>query len=101
MKTNIVALAVLFFLSLFLISCGGEAPKTKSKIFKYNQPNPVTSLDPAFARNMSNIWAVDHLFNGLVQLDEGLNIQPAIAKSWTISEDGLTYTFKLRDDVLI
>ena len=42
---------------------------------------------------------VDHLFNGLVQLDDDLNVQPCIAASWSISEDGTIYSFKLRDDV--
>ena len=80
-------------------SSGSNTSNTERKVFHYIQPNSVTSLDPAFAKSQTNIWAVDHLFNGLVQLDEGLNIQPAIAKDWTISEDGLTYTFNLREDV--
>ena len=91
-------------LVVLLSSCGSDDSSGKTsanaiKVFHYNQPNNITSLDPAFARSMNNIWAVDHLFNGLVQLDEQLNVQPAIAKSWAISEDGMTYTFTLRDDV--
>ena len=35
----------------------------------------------------------------LVQMDDSLNVQPSIAKDWTISEDALTYTFNLRNDV--
>lgn len=98
---------LLFCLLILLAACGGDTShsgndKGKSgdkQIFIYNQPNAVTSLDPAFARSQTNIWAVDHLYNGLVQLDEKLNVQPSIAKSWKISDDGLTYTFTLRDDV--
>ena len=80
---------------------GGEAAGTNGakKVFSYNQINSITSLDPAFARSQNNIWGVDHLFNGLVRLDEQLNIKSSIAKSWDISEDGKTYTFQLRDDV--
>ncbi len=95
---------ILFFLFgiFILFSCGnnnsGETNEVK-KIFKYNQPNTITSLDPAFARSQNNIWAVHHLFNGLVELDEGLNVKPSIAKSWEKSEDGLEITFHLRDDV--
>jgi ABC-type transport system substrate-binding protein len=40
------------------------------------------------------------LFNGLVRIGEGLRIQPDIAKDWSISADGLTYTFRLRKGVL-
>ncbi len=89
---------------ILLIACGGDSTDNRDdsgdkKIFIYNQPNAVTSLDPAFARSQTNIWAIDHMYNGLVQLDENLNVQPSIAKSWDISEDGLIYTFNLRDDV--
>ncbi len=93
-------LYLLFFLLLY--ACGSDKSaeqKNTQKVFHYNQPNAITSLDPAFAKSQTNLWAVDHLYNGLVQLDESLNIQPAIAKNWTISDDGLTYTFHLRDDV--
>ncbi|MBK6730777.1 MAG: hypothetical protein IPG60_07360 [Bacteroidetes bacterium] len=39
------------------------------------------------------------MFNGLVQLDSGLQVIPCIAKSWTLSADEKTYTFNLRNDV--
>ena len=39
------------------------------------------------------------MFNGLVQLDDSLRVQPCIAKNWTISADGLEYRFTLRNDV--
>jgi peptide/nickel transport system substrate-binding protein len=68
-------------------------------VFHYNESNGITSLDPAFARNLENMWAVNQLFDGLVQLDADLQIQPSIAQSWSISDDGLTYTFTLRKDV--
>jgi peptide/nickel transport system substrate-binding protein len=56
-------------------------------------------LDPAFARNQNAIWMINQIFNGLVQVDEDLNTIPCLAKSWTISKNQLTYTFKLRNDV--
>ena len=71
----------------------------KKTVFRYNEYRNVTSLDPAFARNPQNIWPINQLFNGLVQLDSMLNIQPEIAKKWIISDDGITYTFELRQDV--
>ncbi len=77
---------------------GGKS-KTDKKVFRYNQAEALTSLDPAFARNQANIWATTQLYNGLVELDQELKTGPAIAKSWEISEDGKTYTFHLRDDV--
>jgi peptide/nickel transport system substrate-binding protein len=41
----------------------------------------------------------DNLYNGLVFLDEQLNPQPDLAESWTVSPDGKTYTFALRQGV--
>jgi len=87
---------------LLLVSCSDDASKPQrsaKQIFHYNQHSNITSLDPAFAKSQNNIWAVNHLYNGLVQLDDQLNVIPAIAKEWMLSEDGLTYTFKLRQDV--
>ena len=81
-------------------SCHENRPAQDDRTsFRYNQHNPITSLDPAFARTQNNIWAVDGLFNGLVQLDDSLHVQPCIARRWTISADARTYRFVLRDDV--
>jgi len=68
-------------------------------IFRYNEAAGIASLDPAFARDMAHTWVCNQLYNGLVQLDDSLNVIPSIAKSWAVSEDGLAYTFNLRDDV--
>jgi ABC-type transport system substrate-binding protein len=72
---------------------------TETEVFRYNEHSNITSLDPAFAKDQRNIWAVNQLYNGLVELDDSLHVKPAIAKSWTISEDGKSYKFTLRDDV--
>jgi len=89
-----------FFLFLLLFSCQSDQKVDDHRtVFHYNQHKNITSLDPAFARAQNNIWAIDHLYNGLVQLDDSLNVQPAIAASWKVSEDGLTYIFALRNDV--
>jgi oligopeptide transport system substrate-binding protein len=93
-------IAVLCTVFLYLLSCNiGKKENSKKNIFRYNQSSGISSLDPAFARDQANIWAVHQLFNGLVQFDEQLNIVPCIAKRWHISDDGLTYTFFLREDV--
>ncbi|WJJ97888.1 ABC transporter substrate-binding protein [Algibacter luteus] len=68
-------------------------------VFRYNEHANINTLDPAFSRTLQDTWVCNQLFNGLVQLDSELNILPSIAKNWTISENGLTYTFNLRNDV--
>ena len=84
---------------LLLNTCNNSNTINPKNVFRYNEYRNVTSLDPAFARNPQNIWPINQLFNGLVQLDSKLQIQPEIASSWEISSDGLTYTFNIRDDI--
>src|SRR5690349_10322647 len=84
--------------ALFLISCSGEH-RTDKNIFHYNEQTGIASLDPAFAKNQSIMWAVHQLYNTLVEVDQNLNIVPSLAKSWEISDDRRTYTFHLRRDV--
>lgn len=69
-------------------------------IFRYNESAGISSLDPAFSKDQALIWACSQLYNGLIQLDSNLVVQPCIAKRWTISDDGKTYTFVLRNDIL-
>lgn len=68
-------------------------------IFRYNESAGISSLDPAYTRNLENIWAANFLYNGLVEIDDSLNINPAIAYRWEIDSTGTVYRFFLRDDV--
>jgi peptide/nickel transport system substrate-binding protein len=87
-------------LILLLLSCNNETKNNKNHlVFRYNEHKNIGSLDPAFSKDNADIWATNQLFNGLVQMDNNLNVQPSIAKHWTISEDALTYSFALRNDV--
>ena len=83
-----------------LFSCGrNNASDENLKIFKYNESAGILTLDPIYAKDLPHIWACNQIFNGLVAFDDEMNIVPAIAKSWNVSGDGMTYTFVLRDDV--
>ena len=68
-------------------------------IFKYNESAGILTLDPIYAKDLPHIWACNQVFNSLVAFDDKMNLVPMVAKSWDISEDGLVYTFHLRDDV--
>ncbi|MCO5241429.1 MAG: ABC transporter substrate-binding protein [Chitinophagaceae bacterium] len=81
-----------------LSSCTGKREQDK-KIFRYNQPEGISSLDPAYTKNQANMWAVHQLFNTLVETGSDLQIKPSLCKRWEVSSDRLTYTFILRDDV--
>ena len=96
-KTNIGFLIIILF-GILLSSCEKESD-IENNIFKYNEYSNISSLDPAFSSTLRNIWPINQIFNGLVQLDKNLEIKGDIASSWTISEDKRTYTFKIRQDV--
>jgi ABC-type transport system substrate-binding protein len=99
MKSIIYYISICCF-TFFLFSCTKSNTDNRDHlVFRYNENAAVNSLDPAFAKIRPSIWVTNQLFNGLVQLDDSLGIQPDIAKSWTISPDGKTYTFNLRNDV--
>jgi peptide/nickel transport system substrate-binding protein len=89
----------IFLLSGLLISCY-SSEKRSANVFHYNEQTGIASLDPAFAKNQSIMWAVHQLYNTLVEVDSQLNIVPSLAKRWEISDDKKTYTFYLRDDVV-
>lgn len=85
---------------LLFVSCGNtESKYNENLVFRYNEHKNIGSLDPAFSKDIADIWATNQLFNGLVQMDDSLQIQPCIATHWDISEDAKTYTFFLRKDV--
>lgn len=91
----------LLLLTVGLAMCSGpeDSETDQGVVFRYNEAAGISSLDPAFASNMENIWGVNMLFNGLVQMDNEMQVQPSIAHAWEISEDGRVYTFFLRNDV--
>lgn len=60
--------------------------------------NQATQLNPLFMDDHDA--SIGLIFSGLTRFDENMKIQPDLAKSWKISNDGLTYSFELRSDVL-
>jgi len=102
MKKYHTSLYPLVLVILFPVFFGCENSKDTNRdnlVFRYNEHSNISSLDPAFARNPANIWPTNQLFNGLLQLDDSLNIQPDIAKTWKFNDTTQTYTFILRQDV--
>lgn len=72
------------------------AAKTKIVLGMNIEP---PGLDPTIAAPVAIgqvVW--QNIFQGLVRIDRDGKVQPQLAESWTISPDGLTYTFKLRTD---
>ncbi len=93
--------STLLFISIIFVICPGcqDSNTRRANIFHYNQVNYITSLDPAFAKTQNNVWVIDHLFNQLVDLNDSLKLIPEIANSWSVSPDGLVYSFIIRTDI--
>jgi oligopeptide transport system substrate-binding protein len=67
----------------------------------YRRPlgNDPSSLDPARFADIYSLAVVNQIFDSLVEFDARLNILPALARTWSASTDGLTWTFTLRQGV--
>ncbi len=98
-KYLVLALSFILVTNLFSSCTSKSTEIDETTVFRYNEHKNIGSLDPAFAKDLADIWATNQLFNGLVQMDDSLNIQPSIATQWNISEDALNYTFTIRPDV--
>jgi peptide/nickel transport system substrate-binding protein/oligopeptide transport system substrate-binding protein len=89
---------LLFDRNVFSTENRPEVPRSGGTYRRPLEFNPKT-LDPAMSVDIHAVTVIQQIFDGLVQFDKELNITPAIAKSWKISPDGLTYTFFLKEGV--
>jgi peptide/nickel transport system substrate-binding protein len=87
------------FIFLFCLSACKSHSHPDKKIFHYNEQTGIASLDPAFAKNQSIMWAVHQLYSTLMEVDENMFLKPLLAKSWEINADNTVFTFHLRTDV--
>jgi len=94
-----------FFLMMLIAMCMSvwaltavAAPK-KGGTLKVGVPADAVGLDPHKTRAYSSALMLKTIYEELVALSQDDNVMPGLAKSWTISEDGLVYTFKLREGV--
>ncbi|GAB1488159.1 peptide ABC transporter substrate-binding protein [Opitutaceae bacterium] len=86
-------------LALLAPGCSREAPSTASSVLRLSQRNEPATLDPAQATLPDEFFILRAVLEGLVAPNPaGGEPQPAAAERWTVSPDGLTYTFHLRAD---
>src|SRR3954447_9725199 len=75
-----------------------QATDAPSKVLTIGRRDDSTTLDPIKSTENINIWLASILFAGLVRVDRsGTKLEPGLAESWTVSDDGLTYRFAMRD----
>ncbi|MFC1860055.1 peptide ABC transporter substrate-binding protein [Chloroflexota bacterium] len=104
-KTLYILLSIVLLCSLLLYLPSGclsepevEVTPTEENTLNLYGTDPLT-LDPAVAGEMTSHEYITQLFSGLVCLDDNLEPAPDIARRWQVSNNGMTYTFYLRDDV--
>jgi ABC-type transport system substrate-binding protein len=101
LSARLLFIGNLFIAMLALGACGGggDDVASSSSSFYYNDPDGLNTLDPARIGARSPWQIGGQIFVGLVGLDSALRPIPLVAKSWTVSPDGLRWTFNLRGDV--
>lgn len=97
---SVVLMAALVAVSLFgTVSCSSTANKAVVQEVTYNLATEPATIDPALSQGIPEANVILQVFDGLTRIDSNNMPQPAIAKSWKISDDQKTYTFTLRDAV--
>lgn len=86
------------FISVLIFSCSKKESQNDNT-FNLNLNQGIETLEPVMSNSVQSIWGLSIVMEGLVQFDKESNLKPCIAKSWSISDDALIYTFNLRDDV--
>ena len=89
----VLALALIVALNASLPARPAQAA---DDVLRYLGGEPKT-LDPAFISDASDVQLLLQLYAGLTRLDENGEPYPSLAESWTVSDDGRTYTFRLRE----
>lgn len=100
MKRSIIKIFSVFVILLALqsISCK-KAEISNPKLFRLNFPLGLETLEPVMSNSPQTIWVLMNVMEGLVSYNKSNEIVPQIAKSWTISDDGLKYTFTINTKV--
>ena len=94
---KIIAFALSFGIALSLTAC--KKNDGKNYIFRYDiSANPVT-LDPQQANEPNSNIIIKNVYLGLLTVNSDGSIDSGVAEKYSVSPDGLTYTFTLRDDI--
>ena len=91
-------------LAVLAVGCGGDGDAggdgagVIDQTINVNWGAEPPSLDPGLATDTTSADVISNIMDPLVKLDDDLQPVPGLAKSWTVSPDGTTVTFELRDD---
>ena len=88
------------FAALSLMFSQAAFSQTPPNVLVVGQIAEPKSMDPATVTAVNDFRILMNVYDGLVRYKDGtLEVEPSLAESWTISDDGTVYTFKLRDGV--
>ena len=91
-------LMIFVFSIVTLTACSGDSGSSSEKILKVAKDTELASMDQHIATDGLSFEVIAATIEGLYTSDADGNAIPAIAKSYDVSEDGLVYTFHLRED---
>lgn len=101
MRLKLMAALALLFCAACLCGPSPAAAAARQKTLVFGRSADATFLDPAKFLDNEAAMVIENIFDGLVRYaDDSTRIEPALAESWSVSEDGRTYTFQLRRGVL-
>ncbi|MEO6690733.1 MAG: ABC transporter substrate-binding protein, partial [Saprospiraceae bacterium] len=88
---------LIFIFTAAFLSCSKK--ESSEKIFRYNESQGIENLDPVMASNYQSIWPLQQSLEGLMEFTKDMNLVDNLAKSHSISEDALTYTFIIHNNI--
>jgi len=100
LRTIGLMLALSLLLAMVIGGASAQEPKVLVSGLNMVGADPDNSLDPSLSSTVQSIQILDELYIGLTHLNElTAAVEPGMASDWTISEDGLVYTFNLIQNV--
>jgi len=100
MKKRLIVAAFAITSAMALAGCGGgskSAKKVSGKILTIEMGPEVESIDPALNTTNDGANYLTYLFDNLLRTDKDGKVVPSLAQKYEVSDDGLTWTFHLRD----
>lgn len=96
MKKGILVLGIVSLICLSLLAL----PVGAKTVLRWNLGGEPPTLDPALTTDSTSVFVVEQFFLGLTDFDdETMEVIPELAKDWWASDDGLVWTFIMRDDI--
>lgn len=98
-KLTVRIFRLVLILLAFFVMCSCSAENRLPGHLYYRLNADPSTLDPSLIVDVSGGYISAKIFNGLVKLDENLNVIPDIAESWKVSQKGTEYTFYLKKNI--